>query len=631
MCGIAGICATEPKAALSAAIEDMNSTLPHRGPDGGGVYANDGIALGHRRLSIIELSDLGAQPMVSSNQRYVMTYNGEVYNFKELRATLEKEGCRFRGHSDSEVVLEAYARWGSDAFSRFNGMYALAVWDSAKKKLTLARDRFGIKPLYYYHDGKRLIFASEIKAILTAIGHTPPLCKHGLVEYLHYGITHGKHTLFEKIHKLEAGHFLDIDHTVIETNADLSAATAFWSLDKITKHNPSRTEAVSVVRQKLEEAVQRHLIADVPVGLFLSGGLDSTTICALASNASDRKLQTWSVEFESQSANSELERAREVADRYETDHHELSLNFNNLKEVIEQLSTAHDQPFADAANVPLYLMTQALGGETKVVLQGDGGDEIFGGYSRYRLLQYRQLWRLLSPLTALTARLPAHSRTSQRIHRMLSALSTGDNALSRARLLTEEVSAHSVQQLLRPEIAAQLGQYDPYIRYRALSAAVDAQSASQAMLWTDTKILLPDQFLEKVDRSTMANSIEVRVPMLDNELTDYVMGLPASMKLAGSSKSLLREAAADLLPESVTEGRKLGFGVPYAEWLSGPLASFTKERILAKNGLLSDLFSEQQLETLLQDNVQQKGFRGFMLYKALMLAVWSEQHNVRMC
>ncbi len=606
----------------------MNATQTHRGPDAGGEHVGDGIALGHRRLSIIDLSELGAQPMVSSNHRYVMTYNGEVYNFRELRTALEKRGSQFRGQSDSEVVLEAYSVWGKSAFERFNGMYSVAIWDTLRKNLILARDRFGIKPLYYHHDGKRLIFASEIKAILAALGRTSSISRQGLVEYLHYGITHGKHTLFSDIFKLDAGHYLEFDPAAKTTASGSVASTPFWSLENINKHNPSRAEAVATVREKLAEAVQRHLIADVPVGLFLSGGLDSTTLCALAAKSTDRPLQTWSVEFEGQTANSELERARQVATQYGTNHHELTLNFNNLKDMIDRLTAAHDQPFGDAANIPLFLMTQALGGGTKVVLQGDGGDEIFGGYSRYKLLKYRPLWRLLSPLTALTQRLPSDSRISQRIHRMLSALSAHNNAASRAQLLTEEVSVHAVQQLLRPEIAAALKPHDPFSRYREMAAAVDGESAAQAMLWTDCRILLPDQFLEKVDRSTMANSIEVRVPMLDNDLTDYVMGLPASMKLAGGSKSLLREAAADLLPTAVTAGKKLGFGVPYAEWLSGPLASYTEERVLSNNGILRELFSETQLKQLLQDNAQQRGFRGFMLYKALMLAVWSEQHNV---
>ncbi|MDC0435440.1 asparagine synthase (glutamine-hydrolyzing) [bacterium] len=629
MCGIAGICSAESSHILKRMIAEMNAVLIHRGPDGVGEYINEGVALGHRRLSIIDLSDLAAQPMVSANNRFVMTYNGEVYNFKEIRSKLEARGCKFRSQSDSEVVLEAYASWGKSAFAMFNGMFSVAIWDTHKKTLVLARDRFGIKPLYYCSSGNKMIFASEIKAILPVSGHTPVLSRQGLIEYLHYGITHGARTLYENIHKLEAGHFLEWQHHSNNRKNYESHPKPFWSFEHIEKHYPHRAEAVAVIKQKLESAVERHLIADVPVGLFLSGGLDSTTICALAAKSTNRRLQTWSVEFEGQTANSELALARQVAQKFDTDHQELTLNFLNLKDVIEQMADAHDQPFGDAANVPLYLMTRALGDGTKVVLQGDGGDELFGGYSRYNLLKYRHFWQLLRPLTSLTERLPANSRNFQRIHRMVTALSTRCDAECQARLLTEEVSDHSVSRLLRPSIAQELSLSDPFRRYKELASSVSGQSAAQAMLWTDTQILLPDQFLEKVDRSTMANSVEVRVPMLDTELTDYVMGLPASMKLHGGAKSLLREASGNLLPKAVTQGKKRGFGVPYVEWLSGPLANYTKERILGENGLLRELFLDAELELLVEDNIQMRGFRGFMLYKLLMLAVWSDRNNVR--
>jgi asparagine synthase (glutamine-hydrolysing) len=629
MCGIAGICSAESSPALKGMIAKMNAVLLHRGPDGGGEYISGGIALGHRRLSIIDLSDLAAQPMVSANKRFVMTYNGEVYNFKEIRSKLEARGSKLRSQSDSEVVLEAYAAWGKSAFAMFNGMFSVAIWDTYEKRLVLARDRFGIKPLYYSSSGNKIIFASEIKAILAVSGNTPTLSRQGLIEYLHYGITHGAQTLYESIYKLDAGHYLEWQQPSDNRENYEFQPKPFWSLEDIGTHKPPRAEAVAVIKEKLENAVERHLIADVPVGLFLSGGLDSTTICALAAKSTNQRLQTWSVEFEGQTANSELGLARQVAQQFDTDHNELTLTFLNLKEVIEQMTETHDQPFGDPANVPLYLMTRALGDSTKVVLQGDGGDELFGGYTRYNLLKYRRIWQLLRPLTSLTKRLPANSKNGQRLHRMLTALSMQGNAQSQARLLTEEVSHQSVSRLLRPPIAQELCVNNPSRRYMELASLVTGQSAAQAMLWMDTQILLPDQFLEKVDRSTMANSIEVRVPMLDTELTDYVMGLPAAMKLQGGSKSLLREATGNLLPAAVTQGKKRGFGVPYAEWLSGPLANYTKERILSGNGLLKELFLNSELEMLVDDNIHTRGFRGFMLYKLLMLAVWSDRNNVR--
>lgn len=628
MCGITGICTAESSSSLKHKIAIMNDALVHRGPDGSGEYVSDGIALGHRRLSIIDLSDLGAQPMVSSDQRFVMSYNGEVYNFKELRSILERRGSRFRGRSDSEVVLEAFAVWGKSAFSMFNGMYSLAIWDTWKKKLFLARDRFGIKPLYYCFNRNCLVFASEIKAILPVLQSKPPLSRQGFLEYLYYGVTHGNQTLYENICKLKSGHFIEWQPPLAKQMARDIVPTPFWTLRDVKKHSPSRVEAIEAVRAKLNTAVQRHLIADVPVGLFLSGGLDSTSICALAARSSQRRLRTWSVEFEGRTADSELTLARQVAERYGTEHHELKLSYQNLRSVIEQLSAAHDQPFGDAANIPLFLMTRELGSDTKVVLQGDGGDELFGGYKRYNLLKYRRLWQQLSPLVSVTSRMPKRLPLLQRFHRMLYALSAKSSIDCRARLLTEEVSDYEVNRLIRPEIAAELNVLNPFRRYDELSDLVDGEDAVQAMLWTDSQILLPDQFLEKVDRSTMANSIEVRVPMLDNELADYVMGLPARMKLYGGAKSLLREATMSYLPKAVAKGKKRGFGVPYAEWLSGPLSSFSRELILGNDGLLKDVFLQSELEQLIEDNEAGHGFRGFMLYKLLVLSVWAAENEI---
>ena len=625
MCGIAGILAAGADDALAADVERMTRRLRHRGPDAAGTHVDGPVALGHARLSIIDLSEGGAQPMHSPDGRHTLVYNGELYNFRELRAELEAAGTVFRSASDTEVVLHAALAWGvAGACRRFNGMFAFALWDRAERRLSLARDRFGIKPLYWSRHGRRLLFGSEIKALGTCPDFERRLDEDGLAEYLYYGNALRENTLFAGCRKLLPGHLLEA------RPGEAPVERAWWTLADVPPAPAlPEGELVERVREALEGAVARHLVADVPVALFLSGGLDSSSICALAAGAYGGTLRTVSVEFEGETSTSELAAARLVAETFGTAHEERRLTYSNLVETLDALAEAHDQPFGDAANVPLYILARDVAGDARVVLQGDGGDEIFGGYRRYGLLRRARAWRAFARLAPVPRALAGRIDAARRLRRMQDALGARDGAERFARLLTEEWEDGGIGALLRPEARARLAGRDPFAAYRAVWPEVAGLDPAQGMLHTDTRVILPDIFLEKVDRATMASGVEVRVPFLDTELADLVMGLPSELKLAGRSKSLLRRAMAGTLPPEILDGPKLGFGVPYGEWLAGPLAGFVRERLTAPGQLVTDLFDPARLERLCARHARREANHGFMLYKLLMLALWSERHGVR--
>ena len=627
MCGIGGYIGSESESFRTDLAQSMCLAMQHRGPDAKGVFVDDGIALAHTRLSILDLTEQGAQPMRSPCNRYALSYNGEIYNFQVIKQELESLGRSFISLSDTEVVLHALLEWGEAALAKFNGMFALAWWDSAEKSLLLARDRFGIKPLYYCSSKNGLAFASEVHTLVSSSVLEPRLSLQGLHEYLFFGNALGENTLFDSCHKLPAGSCLST--RVGET----AVIRKYWHAGMVDSHRPSEQEAVESIQQLLQASVERHLISDVPVGLFLSGGLDSSTLCAFASKMSDKPLTTYSVEFEGMSAHSELALAREVSSRFNTQHNEISIGWKNLESTLEALTEAHGQPFGDAGNLPLYLLTEKLPSDVKVVLQGDGGDELFGGYRRYRLLRYTALSRALAKTRVSNVSLPRLGSSFRRMQRMLGALGAENAARRCALLLTEEPGARSVNSLLRPELVEQLSQEFPINRYEQILGELPDHALSdprQTMLYVDMQILLCDYFFEKVDRSTMANSVEVRVPFLDNELCDYVMGLPAGMKLYGASKRLLRKAMQGTLPESVIKGRKYGFGVPYVEWLKGPLAPYVEQHLLDSNGLMYQLFDRSAIQKIWQEFKAGTNNRGFMIYKLLMLSIWLKRYKVEL-
>jgi len=616
MCGICGLVDFENEGPHEDLLEQMTRTLHHRGPDDSGVYTSTHAGLGHTRLSIIDLSQAGHQPMVSDDGNQVIVFNGEIYNFQALRRELASRGVSFHGHSDTEVVLKAWAAWGQEALARLEGMFALAIWDKRSRTLYAARDRFGIKPFYYYPLRSGLVFGSEIKAILASGQMDRAVDEEALHEYFYYGTGLGSHSLFAGVRKLLPGHLL----TLRDTGITLSEFASKYDLI------PSTDDEETAKRRTLEfleHAVQSHLVSDVPVGVFLSGGIDSSTITALASRHYQGKLNTYSVGFDYNKGVNELAKARMIAEHFGTDHHELHIAGKNMPETIESLVRSHDEPFGDAADVPLYLLCQELRGSVKVILQGDGGDEIFAGYRRYNVLDFERSWHWASRLGGSLLNLLPESATVNRYKRFMQAMAHRDPAMRIALLLTEETQIEPPTRVLSENAYQRINAFDPLARYREFHQQFAHLPPVQRMLYIDCGILLPDIFLEKVDKSTMAHGIEARVPMLDTALTRYIMSLPPGYKVRrGQKKWLLRQAVRGIVPDSILDGPKTGFGVPYEWWLREPLADYMKSVLFDKTIMEWGLFDRRKLKACIQDHLSQRRNNGFLLYKLLNLSLW---------
>jgi asparagine synthase (glutamine-hydrolysing) len=598
----------------------MTQTIAHRGPDGEGVFIGDGIALGHRRLSIIDLSDAGSQPMRLGAT--VVVYNGESYNFVKLRFELEQLGHAFMGHSDTEVLLHAYAQWGLQGLERLEGIFAFALWDEERRRLILMRDRLGIKPLFYSWSDGRLAFGSEIKAVLAAGEIDRTLDDQAFAEFLWYGHALEERTIYRGVRSLEPGCRLIID------NGNLRLES-WWRLESWLGGDHAKTaqEASEAVRAAVDAAVSRQLVSDVPVGVFLSGGVDSSSIAASAAIASSRRLSSFSVGFDYEGGVNELPKARLVAQTLNLDHHELQVRGDCLDEVITDLVAMHDEPFGDAANIPLYLLARELKGSIKVVLQGDGGDEMFAGYRRYAVLGSTAWWRAV-PRGALQLLPAMPGNRGARLARMATAAGHADPAMRMALMLTLETLRQPPSSLLSTEAQRKLeSATDPFAAYRRFAARFADQEPVQQMLLTDLSVQLPYQFLPKVDRATMAHGIEARVPLLDEGIGAVAVGLASSMKVRGGQKKIvLRDAMRGRVPDEILDGPKTGFGVPYEEWLRGPLNAFARSAVLERGFIERFSFDRGRLQAAFDEHASRRRDRGFVLWKLMQLALWSRSH-----
>jgi asparagine synthase (glutamine-hydrolysing) len=615
MCGVCGYSSFGGPPPSRSVAESMALSIAHRGPDDWGVYADESVALAHRRLSIIDLSSAGRQPMELPDRGLVLTYNGEIYNFRELRSELEAGGSVFRSRTDSEVILHAFARWGADSFSRLNGMFAFAIWDARERALWLVRDRFGIKPLFYARHDKGLAFASEIKALLQwrpDLRRPDPV---GLHEYLWYGNALGTRTTFEGIREVEPGHYL-------RRTPDGESQGAYWTIETVPAVDAPLSEVRTEVRERLRRAVRSQLVADVPVGVMLSGGIDSSAITAFAAEALP-SLGTYSVAFDFAAGESELPKARKVAEHFGTDHHELFVTSGDAGGIIEQLVDAHDEPFGDAANIPLFLVSREIRGEIKVVLQGDGGDEIFAGYTRHALMSRIPDYPLLARLTlAATSPLP-RTRPVERVRRLLRVMAEPTLGRRMALYLTMESPLDPPTSILTKEARASIESSDPFARYVECATRFAGRSDLQTMRYTDCAVILPDTFLDKVDRSTMANGLEVRVPFLDAEIADYALGLPADLVARnGTTKWILKSALRGVVPDFVLDGPKVGFGVPYAEWLATTLGGYLEEVFSDPVVRQWGFFDTAAVLRRAKAHREGRGRYGFLLWKALNAALW---------
>lgn len=619
MCGICGIVGEhigENKARQTLKL------IAHRGPDASDYYLKDDLFFGHARLAIIDLSQGANQPMMSSDGRYVIVYNGEIYNFQELKKEMTSAGISFRTSSDTEVIVNGFSYWGISLFKKLNGIFGLAIWDLKKKSLILARDRYGVKPLYYSIENKKISFGSEMKTILELMPSNS-INKQAFREFLDYGNPLGEQTLFENIKEVKPGSFLTWDLKDLKE-------TIFWEITQVPRISSSDIDVINTTSLLLEQGVKRQLVSDVPVGVFLSGGIDSSLVTAFASkNMGGKKLSTYTAAFDFDIGINELEGAKKVAQHYGTDHHELFIEGKNLPNVVDRLIHHHDAPFSDAANIPLYLLTNALGGSVKVILQGDGGDEFFAGYRRYQLLQkyggkpQRSLFYLASLMANGT------KAVSPRVRRMLSALGASRDVDLMARLLTVDHAERNTFKTLNSTVQKGLQGIDPYEHYSILNDGLEGKDIVQKMLLIDTQTILTRTFLEKVDKSTMANSVEVRVPLLDNNLTDFVLGLPSYQKIrAGEKKWLLKKALRGTVPDFVLDGKKTGFGVPYENWIKEPLFEMYKDSLASKAFTDLKLFDRNILDQYMKEHKEGIRNNGFILWKVFQFALWVDRYKM---
>lgn len=607
MCGICGYISSR-----RADLPNMVDLLKHRGPDSSGMFEINGIGIGHTRLSILDLTAAGSQPMTSKSGRYIIAFNGEIYNFTQLKHELSSQGAEFNTHSDTEVILEGFELWKEGIFSQLNGIFAFVIYDNALNKAYFVRDRFGVKPLYYYCKNSDFVFASEINALLGSGIVPQELNYDGVHEYLHYSTTLGENTFYKHVYKLTPGTYIEYD---LDTQSQKSYR--YHIIENQEETNDSFLVAAEKVSGLLENSVKKQLISDVPVGVFLSGGIDSAVITALASKHYSGKLKTFSAGFDFIKGPNELPAAKLTAEYFETDHHELHIRGDTIIDTIEQLSHYHGQPFGDAANIPLFLMSKELKGQHKVVLQGDGGDELFAGYNQYQRIGYRKYLTVLPGLIEwVVSKTPKSSKYYRKL-RSLHAIGNQDRSLISAYMYSQEMPNEMPSRLFIGEWGHELSKTDPYLHYKNTHKLYENMDLLQEILYTDMSIILPDKYLEKVDRATMANGIEARVPFLDNELASYVMSLPSKYKLYnGEKKHLLKFVAKDIIPESILRGKKTGFSVPFQYWLRTSLKDYMVDVISSTKQY------SPEVKKMMDLHISGKADYGFILWKLLNLSIW---------
>ena len=622
MCGICGIVSEDRDGGLLQKIEVMNASLTHRGPDAGASFTEAGVALGHRRLSILDLSETGAQPMQRRRDGPVITYNGEVYNFSLLREELKCRGVHFKGRSDTEVVLAVYEEFGLEGIQKLEGIFSFAIWDRKKQTLILVRDSLGVKPLYYSLTGDRLVFASEYKAIKALEAPARRLNLQAVSEYLWYGNVFEDRTFFEDINQLEPGHMLLFEDGAAKT-------VRWWSVEDWLPDSYGvfdRAETIASIGQTLCQSVDRQLVADVPVGLFLSGGIDSSSIAVSTDREKRPALTSYSIGFGHGADVDEMPQARSIASHLGIPHKQFELVDFDLLDALKKMAWAHDDPFADAANVPLYFMAKRFAQNTKVVLQGDGGDELFAGYRRYQLLQHLKKWRTM-PRAA--ARLAAKfGGTGKRLARLFAATQQNDPAMVMALLMTVETLDDRPENTLTDTMQEALSHTtDPFMVYRKLAHRFEDHDPVQQMLLTDLNAQLPSQFLTKVDRATMAAGVEARVPLLDENMLKLALSIPATRKLGNlQSKVLLRDVLRTHLPKEIVDAPKSGFGVPYGDWIKKDLWDVSWDQMTSTGFLNRFGFDATAIRSRLSEHRSGERNYGFFLYKLLMLTLWHELH-----
>jgi asparagine synthase (glutamine-hydrolysing) len=622
MCGISGIYNIKSRQPVSnRLLKAMTDTLVHRGPDDEGFYVSGTLGLGHRRLSIIDLEG-GHQPLANEDETVWVVFNGEIYNFTELHGDLVKKGHTFKTKSDTEVIVHLYEEEGEKCFQKLRGMFAIAIWDGRSRKLVLARDRVGKKPLFYFYDGSRIAFASEMKAILKVPGVPREIDPEAVSDYFSFLYIPAPKSIFKHILKVLPGHYIvasengirDIEYWDISFGQTLSFTENEWSERLLDAYR---------------EAVRLRLISDVPLGAFLSGGVDSSSVVALMAELINDPVTTCAIGFEEKEFN-ELVYARETAARFGTNHHE-QIVLPDAAGILEKLVWHYDEPFADSSAIPTYYVSKAAREHVTVALSGDGGDENFAGYRRYYFDQRENMARALlpefirNPVFATLARLYPKADWAPRIFR---GKATFENlARSPIEAYFRSVSALKTElkaQILHEDLQRDLDGYDPLDLFRYYYERAQTDDPLSRIQYVDIKTYLPDDILVKVDRASMANSLEVRAPILDHKLMELAATMPSSVKLRGmNGKYIFKKAVGKVLPQSVLQRKKMGFAVPLAQWFRNELKDFAHGVIFTSRG--DTLLNGTSAKHVWQEHQSGLRNRSTELWTILMFRLWERQ------
>jgi asparagine synthase (glutamine-hydrolysing) len=599
----------------------MTDTMVHRGPDDEGFYCSGPVGLGHRRLSIIDLAG-GHQPLANEDETIWIVFNGEIYNFGELHDELVNKGHVFKTRSDTEVIVHLYEEEGEHCFKRLRGMFAIAIWDARNRKLLLARDRVGKKPLFYFYDGSRIAFASEMKAILEIPGVSREIDPEAVSDYFSFLYIPAPKSIFKNIRKVLPGHYLVASRNGIRQSA-------YWDLSFSYTDELSEGQWCERLLETYREAVNIRLMSEVPLGAFLSGGVDSSSVVAVMAGLVNKPVTTCSIGFEEQEFN-EIDYAREIASRFRTDHHERMVRATAVG-VVEKLVWHYDEPFADSSAVPSYYVSKAAREHVTVALSGDGGDENFAGYRRYYFDKRENTIRGLlpaavrNPVFGALASLYPKADWAPRVFR---GKATFQN-LARSPLegyfrSVSAMKAELKEQILNGDLRRQLGGYDSLDVLRHYYDKADTNDPLSRIQYVDIKTYLPDDILVKVDRASMANSLEVRAPILDHKFMELAATIPSSMKLQGTNgKYIFKKALARVLPKSVLYRRKMGFGVPLAQWFRNDLKDLAQSVIFNRGE--DPFLNESGIIHLWREH--QSGFRdrSTELWTLLMFRMWTQK------
>jgi asparagine synthase (glutamine-hydrolysing) len=624
MCGIAGFWRAPGKSeqTLTEWGDAMNRSLRHRGPDDGGLWADAaaGIVVAHRRLAILDLSAAGHQPMTSQCQRYVIAFNGEVYNFLEIRRDLEKEGQRFRSTSDTEVLVDACALWGVErTLSRLNGMFSFALWDRREQALTLVRDRLGKKPLYYGWSRNTFLFGSELKALCSYPGFTRELDRSSLALFLRFGYIPAPHTIYQNIYKLPAGHFLHL-----ATAQSRPPSKPYWSPKSAVERScldPFRGtlhEATDELDGILRDAVRLRMLADVPVGAFLSGGIDSSLIVAVMQAQATSEVKTFTVGF-SEGSHDEARYAAQVAQHLGTDHTQLSMSPSAAQDAIPSMASVYDEPFADPSQIPTFLVSRLARQKVTVTLSGDGGDELFGGYREYLIGSRR--WKALQCL------LPLRTPIRQCVRGMNAVLNGRFRKIEQLLEVTTPEALHhyNVSQWKTPaELVPEVAEHrtvftDPCSWARAMNE-------TERMMYMDLVSYLPEDILTKLDRASMAISLEGRVPLLDYRLVEFAWRLPLDFKIhRGQGKRILRSLLARYVPQRLFDRPKMGFSVPLHQWLRGPLRAWAEDLLEPTKLRQEGIYNPAPVQQAWMEHLSGKRNWAMKLWGILMFQAWQQE------